>query len=250
MRTKLIAGNWKMNLTSGEAGPLAKTIADAVGSDGPDVLLCPSFTLIPAVRDAVDGTKVQVGAQNIFWEPKGAYTGEVSAEMLIDAGCSHVIIGHSERRQYFGETDASVQRKTMTALKVDLIPIICVGETLDEREEGRTEAIIDKQISGALTGIEADDMLRVVIAYEPVWAIGTGRTATPDTAQEVHKQIRTWLKNKYGKDVAEQVRILYGGSMKAANAADLLGQPDIDGGLVGGASLKADEFKAIIDAAR
>ncbi len=250
MRTKLIAGNWKMNLLSDEAVALATAVVEAAGESGPDVLLCPSFTLIGPVREAVEGSRVAVGAQNVYWEQKGAYTGEVSAPMIVDAGCSHVIVGHSERRQFFGETDISVNRRTRTALDAGLTPIVCVGETLEEREEGHTEEVIEQQIGGAFERFTVEDMEKVVIAYEPVWAIGTGKTATPETAQEVHALIRSWLTERFGETLAQQVRILYGGSMKPANAVDLLAQGDIDGGLVGGASLKTDQFKEIIDAAR
>ena len=249
MRRMLVAGNWKMNLTTESAAALARAVVQAAGEDGPEVLLCPSYTLIHAVREAVRGSRVTVGAQNLFWEPKGAFTGEVSAEMVLDAGCSHVIVGHSERRQYFGETDASVQRRTATALKAGLTPIVCVGETLEEREEGSTETVIERQVSGALHGFTGEEVAKVVIAYEPVWAIGTGRTATPESAEEVHRLIRNWLAVNYGEEVAEGVRILYGGSVKPENAAVLFAEEDIDGGLVGGASLDAESFAKIIAAA-
>ncbi len=250
MRKKLIAGNWKMHLSADEAVELAKSIVSAAGDNGPDVLLCPSFTLLSYVKHVVTGSRVAVGAQNVYWEPKGAFTGEISASMLVDAGCSHVIIGHSERRQYFGETDASVNRRTRAALDAGLVPIVCVGETLEEREEGHTEEVIEQQISGAFERFTAEDMQKIVVAYEPVWAIGTGKTATPDTAQQVHALIRSWITERYSDKVAQEIRILYGGSMKPSNAVELLSQEDIDGGLVGGASLKADQFSEIIKAAR
>ena len=251
MRTPIVAGNWKMNLTAEEASAVASGLCDtAAEAKGVEVLLCPSYTLLHVVRAAIGSAPVALGAQNLFWESKGAYTGEVSASMLLDAGCSHVIIGHSERRQYFGETDASVRRRTLAALEANLVPIVCVGETLEEREEGSTEMVIERQVSGALERFKPEEAAKLVIAYEPVWAIGTGRTATPVMAQEVHHMIREWLAGAFGREVADGIRILYGGSMKPNNAAELLGQPDIDGGLVGGASLKADDFSAIIRAAR
>ena len=251
MRTPIVAGNWKMNLGQAQAKELAEGLREVAGEEtGVEVILCPSFTLLHVVREAVQGTTIALGAQNLFWEAKGAYTGEVSASMLLDSGCSHVIIGHSERRQYFGETDASVRRRIVSALEAGLIPIVCVGETLDEREEGSTELVIERQVSGALERFKPEDAAKIVIAYEPVWAIGTGRTATPVMAQEVHRMIRNWMANAFGNDVADGVRILYGGSMKPGNAAELMAQPDIDGGLVGGASLVVDDFSAIIRAAR
>lgn len=251
MRKPLIAGNWKMNLNSAQARELAASVASvADGADSVDVLLCPSFTLLQIVRETIGPSRALLGAQNVYWEPKGAFTGEISASMLVDAGCSHVIIGHSERRQYFGETDASVNRRAKYAMEAGLIPVICVGETLDERKEELTEKVIEHQISGALEGFTPERMNAVVIAYEPVWAIGTGQTATPGQAQEIHALIRTLVASRFGKEIAGQLRILYGGSMKPDNAEELLGQRDIDGGLVGGASLKADDFNAIINAAR
>ncbi|MBZ0265602.1 triose-phosphate isomerase [bacterium] len=250
MRKMLIAGNWKMNLDREHATQLTSSILESSGDSGPDIVLCPPYLLIPPVLEIVRDSRIQVGAQNLFWEKKGAYTGEISASMILNAGCTHVIIGHSERRQIFGETDISVQRKTAAALEAGLIPIVCVGETLEEREEGRTEIVIERQISGGLERIPQEILGDIIIAYEPVWAIGTGQTATPETAQEVHKQIRSWLKDTYSKSLAEDVRILYGGSVKGENAAELFGQDDIDGGLVGGASLDAEGFAQIIAAAR
>ncbi len=249
MRRKLIAGNWKMFLGIEEAKSLASAVVNLTDNNGPDILLCPSFILIPPVQEVVRGSHVRVGAQNLYWEEKGAYTGEISAMMLLDAGCTHVLIGHSERRQYFGETDSTVRRKTATALEKGLIPVVCVGETLEDREEGRTETVIENQISRALERFKAEEAAKVVIAYEPVWAIGTGQTATPEAAQEVHSQIRRWIKDRYDKEIADGIRILYGGSIKPDNATELFSEEDIDGGLVGGASLNADSFKAIIDAA-
>lgn len=250
MRTKLVAGNWKMHLNPVAAEELARGIAEVKTDGKVDVLLCPAYTLIHTVRTALGDSDVAVGAQNLYWEPKGAFTGEVSAEMIVSAGCTYVIIGHSERRQYFGETDASVRRKTAAALEAGLTPIVCVGETLEEREEGRTEAVINRQLSGGLERFKPEEAAKLVIAYEPVWAIGTGRTATPETAQEVHGQIRAWLEQEFGKEVAEGTRILYGGSVKGKNASELFAEEDIDGGLVGGASLDAEDFSKIIEAAR
>lgn len=251
MRTPIVAGNWKMNLGRSQAQELASGLRKSAGAEtGVEVILCPSFTLLDVVRSSVEGSSIALGAQNLFWEAKGAYTGEVSASMLLDSGCSHVIIGHSERRQYFGETDASVRRRLVSALEAGLIPIVCVGETLEEREEGSTELVIERQVSGALERFKPEEAAKIIIAYEPVWAIGTGRTATPVMAQEVHRMIRNWMAKTFGDDVAEGVRILYGGSMKPGNAAELMAQPDIDGGLVGGASLEVDDFTAIIQAAR
>jgi len=251
MRTPLIAGNWKMHLSVNQAKELTNEIVNAAEAvDGVDVLLCPSFTLLATVTEATSESKVVVGAQNLYWEEKGAYTGEISANMLVDAKCRYVIVGHSERRQYFGETDASVRRRTLAALESGLTPIVCVGETLEEREEGSTSLVIERQISGALERFKNEDVAKLVIAYEPVWAIGTGRTATPEVAQDVHKMIRKWIAEHFSQEVADSLRILYGGSMKPDNAAILVSQPDIDGGLVGGASLDAQSFSEIIKASR
>ncbi len=257
-RKKFIAGNWKENGLLAEAKqlvqeliPLVKDITTA------DIAVCPPYLAIPAVHELIDGTNIQLGAQNAFSTEakgalvqKGAYTGEVSPAMLKDAGCQWVILGHSERRQYFGETDEKVNVKVRACYEAGVKPIVCVGETLEERDGGKTASVVEKQIRGCLAGLPADKMAETVIAYEPVWAIGTGRTATPDQAQEVHAQIRGLLTELFGKDTAEAVRIQYGGSMKPDNAAELLAQPDIDGGLIGGASLKAGDFAAIIDAAK
>lgn len=251
MRTPFVAGNWKMHLTAQPARELAAGIAKASAEvKGVDVALCPSFPLLAPVRDALSGSTVALGGQNLFWEAKGAFTGEISAEMLLDAGCTFVIVGHSERRQYFGETDSSVNRRAHAALAAGLIPIICVGETLDEREGELTAEVIERQVRGGLEKFTPDQAANLVVAYEPVWAIGTGKTATPEMAQEVHAQIRSLLTELFGKETAQAIRILYGGSVKPDNAAVLFGQTDIDGGLVGGASLKVDDFSAIITAAR
>jgi len=250
MRKKMVAGNWKMNLNSVEAVELTKTVINSTIDGGAEVLLCPSFTLINIVSNLINDSLVKIGAQNLYWEQKGAFTGEVSAYMIADAGCSHVIIGHSERRQYFGETDHSVQRKTAAALNSGLIPLVCVGETIKEREEGQTEAVIERQTNDALGRFEDEDISNIIIAYEPIWAIGTGHTATPASAQEVHSQIRNWLRDKFGDEIASSIRILYGGSVKSDNAATLFSEEDIDGGLVGGASLNGEDFAKIIEAAR
>ena len=243
-RRILIAGNWKMNKTSKEGAALVAEIAAGLPSGNlPEILVCPPYLTIPAVVEAAKGTALEVGAENVHWAASGAFTGEVSAAMLLDAGVTHVIIGHSERRQYFGETDETVNQRTQAALAAGLTVVVCVGETLAEREAGTTAAVIDRQTRKALEGVS--DVAKVVIAYEPVWAIGTGKTATPDMAQEVHAQIRAILADLYGAETAETVRILYGGSMKPANAPELLAKKDIDGGLIGGAALKAPDFLAL-----
>ena len=250
MRKKIIAGNWKMNKTVAEAKALADGIKRELESEAKvDVVLCPPFTAISAVSEAVSGTQIAVGAQNMHFEASGAYTGEISAEMLREQYCRYVILGHSERREYFGETDEGVNKKTKAALAAGLIPIVCVGETLEEREAGQIESVITTQINDGLAGIEAADLKKVVIAYEPVWAIGTGKTATPEQAQEVHALIRGLLASLSDAATAEAVRIQYGGSMKPANALELLSKPDIDGGLIGGAALDANSFVAIVKAA-
>ena len=256
-RRKLIAGNWKMNMTAAAGAQLIKDIKAQFGDscpccavNRPDVLVCPPFTSIAAVMEAAKETCLNVGAQNIHWEEKGAYTGEISGDMLNELGVTYVIIGHSERRQYFGETDETVNKRVKAALKHNIKPVICVGETLNQRQAGETMAVIENQVRKALDGLTADDMKNVTIAYEPVWAIGTGLVATNEQAQEVHAMIRGLLKKLYECPcVAEETRILYGGSMNDANAAGLLAQPDIDGGLIGGAALKPDKFAAIIKAA-
>lgn len=246
-RKPIIAGNWKMNKTSREARDLAEKLIPLVSSvDERDIVLAPPFTALQAVADVIKNTRIAVGAQNLFWEEKGAYTGEISAEMLLDLGCKYVIIGHSERRQYFGETDETVNKRLKQALNKKLIPIVCVGETLQQRESGKTQDVIATQLSGGLKGITSEAMLGIVIAYEPVWAIGTGKTATPEQANEIHSFIRQRIKAAYGGSVADALRIQYGGSVTPENASALMGMPDIDGALVGGASLKPDTFAAII----
>jgi triosephosphate isomerase len=251
MRKPIVAGNWKMNKTAAEAKALVEGLKAALGEvDQVDVVLCPPFTALHAVAQAIAGTRMDLGAQNMHQEKSGAFTGEVAADMLREAGCHYVILGHSERRQYFHETDELVNRKAKAALAAGLHPIVCVGERLEEREAGQTEDVVSRQVKGSLAGLGANDLLRTVIAYEPVWAIGTGKTATPAQAQEVHALIRRRLKEMAGDAVAQSVRIQYGGSVKASNARELFHQPDIDGGLIGGASLEAGSFAEIVKGAR
>src|SRR5215475_662283 len=246
-RVPRLAGNWKMHGTRAEATALAGALAKSVGNvSGREVLIAPPYTALEAARQAIAGTRILLGAQNVHGEPKGAYTGEVSAAMLVEAGCTHVIVGHSERRQYFGETDESVNARARGALGAGLVPIVCVGETLAEREAGTTLAVIERQVRGGIGGIDAIHHPRLVLAYEPVWAIGTGRTATPQQAQEVHVAIRKLIGELAGPAVANGARILYGGSVKPDNIDALMAQPDIDGALVGGASLDAAGFSRIV----
>ncbi len=250
MRKPIVAGNWKMNKTVGEAQDLSTGIKiDLAECTDVEVVLCPPFTALKAVGDIIDGTQIRLGAQNMHWEKSGAYTGEVSAEMLRDIYCHYVILGHSERRTYFGETDETVNNKTKAALGANLRPIVCVGETREERESKKTNEVVGTQVKGSLAGLSGQEMQSVVIAYEPVWAIGTGLTASPEQAQEVHAFIRETLKAMFDESIAEGVRIQYGGSMKPANAATLIGMPDIDGGLIGGAALDAHSFIEIVRAA-
>ncbi len=249
-RKKVIAGNWKMNKTASEAAALAKDIIDEIGREtSVDVVLCPPFTVLSAVAHVLEGQAVKLGGQNMHPEKNGAYTGEISAEMLRTLYVTHVILGHSERRTYFGETDAFINRKVLAALANQLKPILCVGETLAEREAGATLAVVQKHIEGGLAGVKPEQITTVIIAYEPVWAIGTGKVATTEQAQEVHAYIRDLLTKLYGAPLAQKVRILYGGSMKPANAPELLAQKDIDGGLIGGASLEARSFIDLVKAA-
>lgn len=249
MRRKIVAGNWKMNKTAAEATALINGIKEEIaGVDGVDVVVCPPFTDLKDAAAACAGSKIGLGAQNIHWAESGAFTGEISAAMLKDIGVQYVIIGHSERRQYFGETDATVNQRLKAAIAAGLKPIVCVGETLEERDSGKMEAVIIRQIKEGLADLGAD-IEKLVIAYEPVWAIGTGRTATPAQAQEVHALIRRTLAELSNGEIANKIRIQYGGSMKPANAKELMSQPDIDGGLIGGAALKPDSFAAIIKAA-
>jgi triosephosphate isomerase len=247
-RRPIIAGNWKMNKTTAEALDLAAKLVPLVaGVKDRDIVLAPAFTALSTVAGAISGTNMALSAQDMFWEDKGAFTGEISAEMLLDLGCKYVIIGHSERRQYFGETDQSVNRKVKQALKKGLLPIMCVGETLAEREAGKLNDIISRQVTGGLMEITAADMRSVVIAYEPVWAIGTGKTATPEQAEEVHALIRQKVMALYSAEVAEGLRIQYGGSVTPENVSAIMAKPDIDGALVGGASLKPESFAALVN---
>jgi triosephosphate isomerase len=248
-RRPLLAGNWKLHGTLAEAASLAGAVREAVaGVEGRDVVLCPPFTAVAEVARALAGSAVAVGGQDCFWETKGAFTGEVSAEMLKDAGAAFVIAGHSERRQCFGETDETVARKAVAARRAGLVPIVCVGERLEEREAGRTLDVVSRQVAGGLAGFPRTDAEagRLVVAYEPVWAIGTGRTATPAQAQEVHAAIRRLLGEHLSAAAAAAVRIQYGGSVKADNIDSLMAEPDIDGALVGGASLDAAGFARIV----
>jgi triosephosphate isomerase len=247
-RKPIIAGNWKMNKTTAEARDLATKLAPLVsGAKDREIVLAPAFTALQTVAEAIKGTNMSLAAQNLHWEEKGAFTGEISAEMLLDLGCKYVIIGHSERRQIFGETDEGVNRKVKQALKKGLLPIMCVGETLAEREAGKLNEIINRQVTGGLKDVSVDDMKKIVIAYEPVWAIGTGKTATPEQAQEVHALIRQKVKALYNAEIGEGLRIQYGGSVTPDNVSALMAKPDIDGALVGGASLKPESFAALVN---
>ncbi len=248
MRKRIVAGNWKMNKTPMQAKELIETLKPLVGAEeNTEVVFCPPYICLTTAVEAVKGTNIKIGAQNMYYEESGAYTGEVAPNMLKEAGCDYVILGHSERRGYFGETDEIVNKKVLKAFEHDLIPIICVGETLEQREQGITEDLVRLQTKIALKDVPASDAEKAVIAYEPIWAIGTGKTATNEQAQEVCGAIRKVLCEVYGKETAEKIRIQYGGSVNAGNAADLFAMPDIDGGLVGGASLKAD-FADIVKA--
>lgn len=243
MRQPIIAGNWKMYKTLGEAVDFIKGIKPQVADvTERTILVCPPYPVLKEAGNMIAGSNISLGAQNLFWEEEGAFTGEVSAPMLKAVGCQYVIIGHSERRQYFGETDETVNKKLQAALKHGLISIVCVGETLAQRESGETYKVIEKQIKDGLKTLSEDQWKLVVIAYEPVWAIGTGKTATPEQAQEVHAFIRGLLP----KTVAQEIRILYGGSVKPENIKELMSKPDIDGGLVGGAALKVDSFAKLV----
>jgi triosephosphate isomerase len=245
--TPLIAGNWKMHGARGEAVALASALAKSVGRvRGREVVIAPPFTALEAVRPLIAGTDIHLAGQNVHWEPKGPYTGEIAVAMLREAGCTHVIIGHSERRQYFGESNESVNRRLHACLAAGLVPIVCVGETLAEREAEATGAVIARQVESAFAGARSEQLAGCVVAYEPVWAIGTGRTATPGQAQEVHHAIRRQLVGLASATTAERVRILYGGSVKPENIDTLMAEPDIDGALVGGASLDAAAFTRIV----
>ena len=247
MRKPIIAGNWKMNNTIAAAEKLIGELKPLVKNAKADVVICVPYTAIAAAAKLTKGSNIKVGAENVAWAGKGAFTGEISAEMLKDVGAEYVIIGHSERRQMFGETDETVNMRTVQALKYGLKPIVCVGETLSEREGNKTEEVVKRQTEGAFKGLDAADLDNVIIAYEPVWAIGTGKTATAEQVNETIKYIRGVVESLYGKDVACKIRIQYGGSMNPANATSLMAQPDIDGGLIGGASLKAEDFSKVVN---
>jgi triosephosphate isomerase len=248
MRIPVIAGNWKLFKTTTEALDLVNSLIPLIKTNSSvEVAVAPVFTVLSSVSRAIAGTNILLAAQDCFWEEEGAFTGEVSPGMLKDAGCSHVIIGHSERRQYFGETDETVNRKIRAALDAGLKVLFCIGETLEERESDKTFLVLKRQISGGLAGIGRDKLDNIIVAYEPVWAIGTGRTATENQAQEAHFFIREFLSGVYDQKAAEAIRILYGGSVKAENVKGLMAQPDIDGALVGGASLKPESFAAIVN---
>ena len=251
MRRPFVAGNWKMNLDLASAVALAEGLAkEAGGVDSVDMAICPPCVYLEAVGKAVAGSSIGLGAQNMYHEPKGAFTGETSAAMLKDLGCTYVILGHSERRHVLHESSEDVNLKVHAALEAGLVAIVCVGELLSEREAEQTDAVIRRQFEGSLSGLSVQQMEKVVIAYEPVWAIGTGKVATPQQAEDVHLGLRKLLEERYNKEVADSVRIQYGGSVKPDNAADLMSRPNIDGALVGGASLKVDSFMGIVAGAK
>ncbi|MFO0870964.1 MAG: triose-phosphate isomerase [Pirellulales bacterium] len=250
MRRPFIAGNWKMNLTRSGAVALAEALAARVGATSAvEVAVCPPLVYLDAVAAALRGSAIALGAQNVYHQPNGAYTGETSVAMLADLGCRYIILGHSERRHILGETSAQVNSKVHATLAAGLVPIVCVGETLAEREAQKTTDIVQEQLAGSLAGLSADQAAQVVLAYEPVWAIGTGKVATREQAEEVHANLRKMLAARYNSTVAAAVRIQYGGSVKADNAGELLAQPNVDGALVGGASLQVDSFLGIVQAA-
>lgn len=246
-RKKFIAGNWKMNTTLDEAVTLAKGLVAKLGlSTDVDIAICPPYINLKAVADVIKSSSIKLGAQDVHWEAKGAFTGKVSCAMLKSVGVTYVIIGHSEQRTYFHETNETVNKKVKAALAAGLLPIICVGETLEERKAGKMKAVVESHVRGGFAGISKDDALKCTIAYEPVWAIGTGETATPEQANEAHAFIRMLLLSMYDSDLAQKLRIQYGGSMKPDNAKLLLSKPDVDGGLIGGAALKVDDFSGIV----
>ncbi|MDD5528884.1 MAG: triose-phosphate isomerase [bacterium] len=247
MRKSFIAGNWKLNKKVSEAVEVSKAIKEGViNLSGADICICPTFTVLKSVYEIIKDSNIALGAQNIWYENQGAYTGEIGASSLLDVGCKYVIIGHSERRKYLNESDETIAHKTLSSLESGLIPIVCIGETLEERESGKAQKIIETQFSGACKNLPADKFSKVVIAYEPVWAIGTGKTATPEIAEEMHKFIRQLIKNRYNKELADNCRILYGGSVTPANIENLMKEPDIDGALVGGASLVPESFIELV----
>ena len=250
-RKLFIAGNWKMNLSAEQSNSLALELARSISTDCPlDVAVCPPLVYLGSVKSALNGSAISLGAQDVYWEANGAFTGQTSTAMLLDVGCNYVIVGHSERRHTIipAEDDGIINRKLLAALADGLKVIFCIGETLDEREQGRTEAVLDRQLTAGLANVGSDSVEKLVIAYEPVWAIGTGKTASTAQAQQAHAFVRTRLAELLGQDAAQAIRIQYGGSVKPDNAADLLAQPDVDGALVGGASLNADDFMQIIQA--
>ena len=247
MKRNIIAGNWKMNKTKAETDALIKALAPLVKDAECEVVVCVPFTDLATAKKALRGTKIKLGAQNVHWAEKGAFTGEISAQMLVEQKVDYVIIGHSERRQYFGETDETVNKRVKAALGAGLKTIICVGETLEERESGKTNDVLRTQIQGAFEGIEKSDLKRIVVAYEPVWAIGTGKTATAEDANSTIAYIRKTLRKLYDRTAARAMRIQYGGSMNPKNASELMAMPEIDGGLIGGASLKAEDFAAVVN---
>ena len=251
MRPYLVAGNWKMNTDSRTGIELAKELVSGWGQGVPGVemAVCPPFPYLSGVREILSGTPISLGGQNCWYESPGAFTGEVAAEMLLDLGCTYVILGHSERRHLMGETDEVISKKVLKALSTGLKVILCVGELLSEREENATERVLDRQMTGSLNGVSESSYSDIVIAYEPVWAIGTGKTATPDQAESAHRYLREWVGNQCNSQIAEKLQILYGGSVKPDNASELLSQRDIDGALVGGASLKGSQFLPIAQAA-
>lgn len=247
MRQIIIAGNWKMHKTITEAVSFVQELKQKAAATPVEVVVCPPFTALAAVSEAIKGSNIRLAAQNMHWEKQGAFTGEISPVMLKELGVAYVVLGHSERRQYFGETDESVNQKAQAALEHGLIPIVCVGETLEQREAGATEQVVAGQTKGALAGLSAEQVAGLVIAYEPVWAIGTGKTASDEDAQQVNAYIRQVVSDQFGAATAAAVRIQYGGSVKPSNARGLMSQPDIDGALVGGASLKVEDFAGIIE---
>lgn len=247
MRKPIIAGNWKMNMTPSEARALVEELKPLVRDAECEVVVCPPYVDLSAVSELIKGSNIRLGAQNIHWAEKGAFTGEISANMLKELGVEYAIIGHSERRQYFGETDETVNARARAAIAAGITPIICVGESLEERENGKTEAKVSGQVRKDLDGIAAEDVAKLVIAYEPIWAIGTGKTATDEQANETIGMIRATVAGMFGRETAEALRIQYGGSMKPSNAKSLMAMPEIDGGLIGGASLKAADFSKVVN---
>ena len=248
LRKAIIAGNWKMNKNRKEAAELINALKPIAADKTCGVIICVPFTNLETALSLTEGTNIEVGAENVHFEKNGAFTGEISADMLTEMGVKYVIVGHSERRQYFGETDETVNKRTTAAIEAGMTVILCVGETLAERELGITEEVVAKQVKVALHGLTADQVKNIVIAYEPVWAIGTGKTASAEQAEEIHAHIRATLAAKYGNEVADNCTILYGGSCNAGNAKELFAKPNVDGGLIGGASLSVDKFMPIIEA--